>query len=317
VSDIQRIKDALTSIHHAWEIREKPEGPLRLLEVLKSRLPHLEEQSWGKRISWGGVFVNGRTADSDRELEVPCLVEYFEPKFDISRAETVFPPFSTDYVIFEDEHLLFVFKPAGLPSLPVREQKHHNLRDYLLNYTGSKIHIPSRIDTSTQGLTVVSKTPQMHPYLQRIFEKRRVQKFYLLEVAQRVAWPGRTVDASIARDGTHPVLRKTVNEGGKKASTTFESLYFSEFKAAGAKPLETSILLARPLSGRTHQIRVHAQSIGLPIIGDNFYGGLAADCLHLLSYRLCFQHPLSRQELDIRVPPELLPGWLDPARLSI
>jgi len=316
--NLDRVFETLTSKHWSYIYRES--APSSLIEALKRELPHINPLSWAQRLSWGGVYVNGRACFGDRPLEAPCRVEYYEPKFDLAEAGHVFPPLKREHIIYEDDELIAVFKPAKLPCLPTREQKHFNLRSKLLEYLNTRnssgtLHLPSRLDTSASGLVIASKSARMHKELQRLFEKRQIIKSYLLETPGRVDWDETQVNLPIGKDSRHPVLRKVVQDGGKDAVTTFHFLYGSEFNPQDGPAIETSILCAKPLTGRTHQIRVHALTLEGPIIGDNFYGGLPAGNLHLLSYQLQFKHPFTHKTMDIRVPDGLFPPWLDPSRL--
>jgi len=247
-------------------------------------------------------------------LSQPCKVEYFEPKIGFAEMETLYPVFHPEqHVIYEDDDLIAVFKPAGLPSKPSKEQQKFSLLASLERYAGRRLHLPSRLDAATAGLIIASKTKRAHAPLQQSFERRQIHKHYLLETEGRVDWKRRTVNAAIDRDPRHPVLRRTVADGGKKAVTRFVLLCASTFTSDGREH-SAAVLLAEPLTGRTHQIRVHSASLGLPIIGDAFYGGIPDKDLHLLSYRLQMPHPLTGRPLSIELPPALLPEWARPGK---
>jgi 23S rRNA-/tRNA-specific pseudouridylate synthase len=208
--------------------------------------------------------------------------------------------------VYEDDELLVFFKPSGLASMPTREQVQHNLKTLLLSYLGpaftsSSLHMPSRLDTSVSGLVLVSKHPAMHRPLQRLFEHRRLRKLYVLRTQTSLAW--NTFDAlgSIGRDPRHPVLRCVTATAGKAAHTVFTKLIE---RSSG------SYLAAQPVTGRTHQIRVHASSYGFPIDGDNFYAGAENPELALMSAALRFIHPHSHRELLILAPATALPYWV-------
>jgi len=299
--DVDRVKNALTSIYWKWYWRDDAATEISLINFLQQRLPHISIDSWQERLAYGGVYLNARAARNDQVLAPPAMIEYYEPKYDISKAETVFPTFKMENIIFEDDYLLAVYKPAGLSSLPAREQNARCLKNQIEDYLGStKVHMPSRLDTSAQGLILISKSPEMHGPLQRLFEHREIKKTYLLAAADLPTWSSQLVRTPITRSPHHPVLRMPA-ESGQEAVTRF-----SLINSAGR---ESYIIMAEPVTGRTHQIRVHAASIGIPIIGDNFYNGKAAKELHLLSYSLFFTHPLTQEKLTIRVPERLLPEW--------
>jgi RluA family pseudouridine synthase len=310
--DLERIYNALGSRYWCWTFHLGDTPPAQLLTLLTRELPHIPPDSWPERFAWGGVFVNGRAVSRDISLTVPCKVEYYEPKLDLERAKTVFPVFdAAKHIVFEDDYLLVVFKPAKLPCLPQKERRVYSLINFLEQYLHGKVHMPSRLDLSVSGLLVVSKSMQMHASLQHTFEQRSISKFYLLEVSGRCDWREKLVDAAIDRDPRHPVLRKTVALGGKPAKTLFESAGQITRQDLGPSALTTTFLRAKPVTGRTHQIRIHAASLGLPIIGDNFYGGLPSKELRLLSYRIRLKHPITENVLDGRLPNPLWPDWAD------
>ncbi len=310
-SDLQRIHDTLTSTYWFWKYEKKEECPSDLLTALTSRLTHIEPASWEKRLAFGGVFVNGQLAQANRPLPCPCKVEYYEPKFSIDEAASLFDPFSLENIVFEDNDLIVYFKPCGIPTIPNREQRSYNVKVYLEDYLKKRVHMPSRLDTSTSGLVIASKSSEMHPRLQRLFERRLIGKTYLLEVPGEVPWQKHTVDAPIGYSPTHRVLRQIDKENGQHATTHF-TLISSLAEAKGAEETGlTTILAAKPVTGRTHQIRVHVTACtNQAIIGDSFYRGRHAEELHLMSYQLSFIHPITSSALCISCPEKLFPAWL-------
>lgn len=302
--DLQRIESAFTSRCHRFLFHTPETTPASVISALTQNLPHIDPLSWEQRLAWGGTFVNGIEVNQEQSLPVPCKLEYYEPKFRIEDADTVFPAFSTSFIIYEDSHLLAVFKPAKLSTLPGKEQKHYNLRSYLDQYVGAPVHMPSRLDMSTAGLVIVSKRMESHNRLQSLFVRRTIQKTYLLEVSDEVKWSSNENRRSLDKDPRHPVLRRTVESGGKVAHTQFRRIASHESETGPRTLLE-----AKPVTGRTHQIRVHSADLGLPIVGDDFYGGAPESGLRLLSFSLSFRHPLTSEPLKLRVPSHLLPAW--------
>lgn len=298
--NLQRIENALTSKKWCWIYTDSESCPKSLFAALQLGLPHIDKSSWHIRCEIGGVYLNGLPAFQDQALKAPCKVEYYEPKFEHSDIREVFPPFDEKQIIYRDEWILVAWKPAGLSCMPTKEQKTLNLKTYLEEFLKLQIHMPSRLDTSTQGLVVVSLHPEMHNYLQKAFERKTIIKRYLLEVAGVTTWDALPVIAAIGRDTRHPVLRQVVSDGGKNGVTFFTTREKRE---------NSTLLLARLMTGRTHQIRLHASHIGFPIIGDNFYGGLEADTLHLLSHEISLWHPHLRQRIEISTPDFFMPQW--------
>lgn len=305
--EISKIYDILNTKHWMWKVYKKElKSGETLLTFFKKKFPELNHDDWQERFEWGGIFINGRPVTSDVILSAPCKIEYFEPKLPLAEMAHLYPPFLPEkHLLFEDDDLLVAFKPAGLPSKPAKEQSKFSLLRSLEDYTGRKLHMPSRLDVATAGVIIVSKSRRSHIALQQMFERRSIHKYYLLEVSGKTVDATFTVDKPIGRDLRHPVLRKvTTPEDGKSAITKFTRLYET--------PHGTTILQAEPLTGRTHQIRVHSAFAGFPLLGDTFYAGAAAPTLHLLSYKLSIIHPFSRTPLEVSVPETLLPDWLLP-----
>lgn len=297
--DLARIEQAFLSKHHVWEFWSSDKCPASLVEFLGNALPHLDPCSWGERMLWGGIFINGLPVKKDGALNAPCRIEYYEPKFDLKRAQDFFPAWNSKFILYQDSDVLVVFKPPKLASVPSRDQSEYNLKTYLEKHLNQTVHMPSRLDLSTSGLMLVSLNPAINKSIQKMFERRLLDKYYLLEISEKPDWNETTVEAAIGRDKRHPVLRKVLTQRGKPACTKFFSLEISQ----------RFFLVAKPLTGRTHQIRVHAESLGFPILGDNFYGGKVAESLRLFSYRLKFPHPRGNRTLDIKAPIELAPVW--------
>lgn len=300
MDNLARINQALTSKKWKFEFYSNSDCPKSLLEFFKNHLPHLSPESFNERLSLGGFYVNGLSVSENTCLISPCKVEYYEPKFCISEINKVYPAFSENWIVFEDDYFLLVFKPKRLPSLPTKEQKIYNLKKYILEYCKTDIHMPSRLDTSTEGLVLISKNKIMHNYLQQAFEKKYILKRYLLASTASTAWIHKFVCTRITKDNRHPILRRTSEREGKVSITIFSRLTNNQ---------NLNIFLARPLTGRTHQIRLHSAYCTIPILGDNFYGGAPAPQLHLLSYQIGFWHPVTKKFMEITVPQRLIPGW--------
>ncbi len=308
-----RVQSALTSTFRELVFLTPSTTPATLFDALRNHFPHLDPHTWGPRICEGGLYLNGVCVREDCQLPVPCRIEYFEVKSGVDLVWADVTNNTSRFVVFEDEELLVFFKPAGLPSMPTREQRTRNLKTLLERYVQSKdpacaLHMPSRIDTSVCGLVLASKRPSMHKALQRIFERREIQKTYLLGTHAQVDWQELEATGRIDRDPRHPILRRVVTNGGKSAHTVFSLLSQND---------RGSLIAARLITGRTHQIRVHAASYGFPIRGDNFYSGAEGQSLELMSTRLQFRHPHTHQEVLVVTPPALMPVWLPEKALAL
>jgi 23S rRNA-/tRNA-specific pseudouridylate synthase len=302
--DLARIDDTLRTRYWCWIEHDGAQPSPSVETFLKERLPHINPASWPERAAFGGIYVNGYEATLDTPLPFPCKVEYYEPKFSIDQASTLFPPFLEEYLIYRDSYVAVVYKPPRLSSMPAKEQRHFSLKASLEKVLATSIHMPSRLDVSVQGLVVVSIHPQAHRGLQRAFELREVAKTYKLATAEPCSWENATVDAAIARHPSHPVLRRVSTTEGQSALTDFT------VEARPTPPERPfTLVIARPLTGRTHQIRVHAAHLKIPIVGDNFYGGAESDVLHLVSHTVSFPHPITGAKVTVTLPDKLTPPW--------
>ena len=175
-------------------------------------------------------------------------------------------------IIFENEHVLAVNKPAGMVVHPSAGHYSGTLVHALLGYTsflegiGGKMRpgIVHRLDKDTSGIILVAKSDDSYRWLQRQFKQREIEKKYLALVDGHPATPSGRIIAPIYRDKTHRKRMAIAPVGsGKPAETIYQSIQI--FK-------DHAFLELQPLTGRTHQIRVHLSSIGSPICGDKVYG---------------------------------------------
>jgi tRNA pseudouridine32 synthase/23S rRNA pseudouridine746 synthase len=302
--DLDRVEQTLRTKYWCWHLLEPGNQAHTIISFLRSNLAHISEESWMERLDFGGIFLNGREITLDQPLVYPAKVEYYEPKFDICDASSVFATVTQEHIIYADDDICVAYKPPRLPSMPAKEQRHFSLKTSLEKLLKCTVHMPSRLDMSAQGILVVSLSERAHGPLQRAFELRRVKKRYRLATAASCAWHSHTEDTNITRDPSHPVLRTISRDIGQAALTHFEHLY-----TTGAGSIVQTVLQASPVSGRTHQIRVHAAHAGIPIVGDNFYGGANACELHLVSYELELEHPTKGSSMLFTAPTSLTPPW--------
>lgn len=308
--DVQRVVESLSSKYWDWRYMTPAECPRDLISALQGTLTHIPKHEWPARINWGGTFINGLEVAQNRSLTAPCRIEYYEPRYDFSKPEEVFPSFRSEYVLYNDGELVFIFKPPGIPCFQAREQRKIFLKGQLDEHFGCAVHMPSRLDTGVSGLMPISIKHSFHDELQRIYEKRLVQKHYLLLVAGKPTWDATTVTAPIGRDMRHAVLRKVVEaDQGKHAETQFKFISCLDYTLPDGKVIEATLLKAKPVTGRTHQIRIHAAHLGFPIIGDKFYAGLENPTLNLLSYAVRFRRPITGASIDFKLPDSFIPDW--------
>ncbi|MCB0340119.1 MAG: RluA family pseudouridine synthase [Bdellovibrionales bacterium] len=306
---VSRLQSALSSVYHCWVFQDQNSlSNQTVSEFYQKNLTHIPHESWEQRFAFGGTYINGRRANPQDKVTPPCFIEYYEPRYRIEDASLFYPNISEKNIIFRDDYLMVVFKPAKLPTTAAKDQTFFHLKGQLEDLTGTSVHLPSRLDTSVAGLVPVSINSDSHNRLQQGSEKRTVSKNYLLKVCGHPDWLNLTVNERIGRDPLHPVLRKVVAQGGRDAETHFQVILRGEDRNG-----RFSLILAKPVTGRTHQIRVHIAHLGFPIVGDNFYQGFEHEDLHLLSYHLELDHPIFGNRTAITAPEHLLPKWAMPA----
>lgn len=194
-------------------------------------------------------------------------------------------------VLFEDEHLLVVDKPAGVNTHAPSPFAGEGIYDWLRHREPrwATLAILHRLDKETSGVMVFGKTPLANRSLTEQFTAREVHKKYLLLTDRPVARNEFTVKSTLARIGDRYASRA----GGEPAETLF--------RVVGAHEGGT-LVEAEPYTGRTHQIRVHAAESGLPILGDTLYGGTAAERVFLHAAELRFKHPETQKECEFKAP---------------
>ncbi|MEY4668258.1 MAG: hypothetical protein RL518_957 [Pseudomonadota bacterium] len=303
--DSERIQGTFRSKRWLWTVDEPSRQGITLGEFLTEKLPHIDPSSWPTRFEIGGVYINRRPACSDTEIVAPATVEYFEPLGDFCHVASLYPSFSSDMVLYEDNDMAVVAKPAGLPTIPPRDQRRFSLVTYLREHFGRPVHLPSRLDTGVAGLLLVSFTPRMNASLQRAYTRHAVRKVYVAQVSGHVQQDSMEVRGRIARDPRHALLRRVVLEGGEEALTLVKTI-----DRGGLDGQERTLLRVEPQTGRTHQIRVHLASLGHPIVGDPYYEGIDAPELRLVSFALSLHHPYLGKQLSFELPLAQTPRWL-------
>ncbi len=199
-------------------------------------------------------------------------------------------------LIFEDEHLVVVNKPAEFLSVPGKELKdsvYERMRQRYPNADGPlMVH---RLDMSTSGILLVAKTFSVYKHLQRQFIQHTVKKRYVALLNGNVEKENGTIDLPLRLDIDDRPRQVVCFEHGKSALTHFEVIERTEGKTR---------VYFYPQTGRTHQLRVHAAHVlGLqaPIVGDDLYG-TKANRLHLHAEQIAFVHPVTKQEMTLNCP---------------
>jgi 23S rRNA pseudouridine1911/1915/1917 synthase len=213
-------------------------------------------------------------------------------------------------IVYEDEHLIVVDKPAGMPVHPGPGHSEHTLVNALLAHCPDlpgiggvqRPGIVHRLDKDTSGLIVVAKDERAHAGLTHQLSERRMHKTYLALVEGRLVPAEAMIDAPIGRDPNNRQRQAILHDGrGREAQTRYKVREYLQGSDGTYTYLEAS-----PITGRTHQIRVHLASLGHPIVGDTIYGhpSRLVERQFLHAWRLTLTHPVSGEEMSFEAPLE-------------
>ncbi len=214
-------------------------------------------------------------------------------------------------LVYRDDSLLVANKPAGLLSVPGRGP---DKADSLITRVQKEFpdaRSVHRLDMGTSGLLVVARNADMHRRLSCLFRERAVRKLYIAIVSGRIELAAGEVDLPLASDWPNRPRQKVDFAIGKASLTRYRLLEYMKypFHASihhGEPGLSASRVELEPLTGRTHQLRVHMAAIGHRVLGDQLYGGSVGNSeerLLLHARELSFVHPLSEKMLTLTSEP--------------
>ena len=271
------------------------------------QIPELSRGAATKLIERGDVYVNG-----EPQLKAGYKVRAADTiSIDYSPNLAFVVPDIELPILYEDDDCVVVYKPEGVLThskgafnpeatvatwlhahvgkIAATKRKPHMLGDLPSDRAG----IVHRLDRATSGLMICAKTPEALGWLQKQFSQRKVKKTYIAVATGSLKPAEAVVDMPIERNPKKPqTFRVGVN--GKAATTNYKVLREGKGK---------SLVELKPLTGRTHQLRVHLQQLGHPIIGDTLYGGEPADRLYLHAQGLELTLPSNERKLfEVPVP---------------
>lgn len=246
----------------------------------------------------GSLRVNDRSRTVRYKLRKGDVVHiHFPPeeRSDTLRAEKI--PIK---VVYEDDHLLMINKPAGLPMSPSPNHPSRTLANGIIYYYDQQslaytVHFVTRLDRETSGLVLVAKHRYMHALCNEMLLNNNINRSYEAIVEGIVSPDEGTIDQPIGRKDGSLIERQIDLSRGKRAITHYRVHKRAETRSYVKIQLET---------GRTHQIRVHFSALGYPLLGDTLYGEQTTD-LHrhaLHCSRLSFIHPFTKKIISFTVP---------------
>jgi len=283
----------------------------RLDAFLRRKFPAVSRVAMKRLIEEGHIRLNGQPV---KPTHTPRAGEQIEIHWPEPRPATAQPEQIPLDVLFEDKSLIVLNKPAGLVVHPAAGHEEHTLVNALLHHCGGELSgiggvarpgIVHRLDKETSGCLVVAKNDETHMALSAQFAGRKVKKIYDAIVCGELAREAGEIQAAIAR---HPSHRKRMavrdDPSGRAAHTSWRRL----------ERLNSATFVEAQLhTGRTHQIRVHFQFLGHPLVGDETYGarqnkklaeltGYEAPRVMLHARELSFVHPRTEKEVSFEAP---------------
>ena len=282
----------------------------RLDSFLRDRFPAVSRGAIQRLIEEGHIRVNGRSVKPTHSPRAGERVEVHWPEARPAEAQPEEMPLD---ILHEDDALLVLNKPAGLVVHPAAGHEQHTLVNALLHHCAGQLSgiggvarpgIVHRLDKETSGCLVVAKTDETHVALSTQFATRKVEKLYQAIVCGEMERDQGEIRAAIARHPSHRKRMAVDHELGRAARTTYRVVE----RLRGATLAEVTLH-----TGRTHQIRVHFQFLGFPLVGDATYGHRQNQRLaELTNYtaprqmlhagRLSFTHPRSGKRMSFTAP---------------
>lgn len=249
-----------------------------------------------------GVEVDGRVVRGSEKVRAGQLIVCAMP----DRAAVLAPEPVEFGVLYEDDHLLVVDKPAGVVVHPGSGRATGTLAAGLIHRypdlagvgTPGRWGLVHRLDKDTSGALLVGRTDEVFSVLVEELRARRIGRTYTALVEGKLEASTGTIEAAIARDPAQPT-RRTISHTGKHARTHYQVIRHIE-------PADASLLEVTLETGRTHQIRVHFAAIDHPVVGDLTYGAARKDLgsprTFLHASRLDLVHPITDERLSVESP---------------
>jgi len=269
-------------------IVEQEDSGKRLDKYLSEKYEDYSRSVLQKLIKEGHVLVNFKRTFSNYKVKTDDDINVKLPDLELKFPEPENIPLE---IVFENDDIAIVNKPSGMVVHPSEEGKHfsgslvnallYKFASKNLSNIGGELRpgIVHRLDKDTSGLLIIAKNNKIHRYLVKKMKNREVEKYYYALVLGKLDTPKGTIDAPLsrARRDFKKVTLSTEDEG-REAITKYEVIEEYEFKDH-----VFSLIKAKILTGRTHQIRVHFSSIGHPVIGDEIYGNKKINSLFKLN----------------------------------
>jgi 23S rRNA pseudouridine1911/1915/1917 synthase len=297
--------------HHTEVLTIERSLPAERLDTyLRGKFPAVSRGAIQRLIEQGEIRVNGRIVKPTHTPRAGELVQVHWPEPRPAEAQPEEMPLE---ILYEDEALLVLNKPPGLVVHPAAGHEEHTLVNALLHHCAGQLSgiggvarpgIVHRLDKETSGCLVIAKNDDTHLALSAQFAGRQVEKLYHAILCGELPRDRGEIRAAIARHPSHRKRMAVAEDVGREARTSYKVLD----RLRGATLVEAVLH-----TGRTHQIRVHFQFLGFPLVGDATYGnrqnqrladltGYTAPRQMLHACRLSFIHPRTAKRLSFEAP---------------
>jgi len=279
------------------EIQVPPEWNGLTIEYILRNIYHVPKNLLHQLRMNNGVLVNKEKVSWSRNLgtnEKLQLLLFIEEDYGVE------PEYKDLEILYEDDHILIVNKPAGIDTHPTDKGQLGTLANavaFHLQLSGikTKIRHIHRIDRDTTGAVLFAKEKLSGAILDRRLEKREIKRTYITLVHGLMKQKSGKIDAPIGRDRHHPTRRR-VSPTGQSAVSFYKVLKYDKKNSTTLVELELQ-------TGRTHQIRVHMSHLGHPLVGDVLYGGkkiFSRQALHAAKIKL--SHPITDEHIECIAP---------------
>jgi len=300
-------------------VAEEDDG-VRLDRWLKKRYPDTTFSNLQKILRTGQVRVDGKRVKGDARLvkgqliRVPPQMALPVPKNEKGMTEKD-TDFIRSLVLYKDEHVIAINKPAGLATQGGTKINRHvdGMLDGLV-YDGVRPHLVHRLDKDTSGILLLARNPKIARRMGELFQGRDIRKYYWAITVPAPAQHQGKIKSAIAKvDGPGGEKVRGVSEERGKTALTYYQVMETAFN-------KLAWVAFWPKTGRTHQIRVHALEMGCPLLGDYKYSRHQPlldelpelpNMLHLHARRVILPHPVTGKKLDITAPldPQMKKTW--------
>lgn len=290
-------------MNNFWFITDENDENARLDNYLSELFESFSRSHFQKIIKSGQVLINGEVKKPSYKVKLKDKVEIEI----IEKDDTINPQNIPLDVVWENENMLVVNKPSGMLTHPTELERENTLVNALLYKFGENLSdlngyfrrgIVHRLDRNTSGLLMIAKNNKTHEFLAEQIKERLVTKKYLSIVKGAIKDDEGTINLPIGRN-PHQPHKMAVVEDGKPSVTDFKVI--ERFKDCTYLELDLK-------TGRTHQIRVHLNAIGHPILNDSLYGGgnfkVKTQEQVLQSYKLSFTKPFTDDIIELEIEPD-------------